>query len=132
MFNVLKIISIKVLVSLLLIGVNLLFGQSLSFAARQIFEATGSYCIENNNVDLVATAKHKAREIALKNAREKAGYYIESYLRVSNFFLAEDDLNITLGNVLNIISEKEEIESLPDGINTIYKCKINRLLLHLV
>lgn len=124
MFNVLKIISIKVLVSLLLIGVNLLFGQSLSFAARQIFEATGSYCIENNNVDLVATAKHKAREIALKNAREKAGYYIESYLRVSNFFLAEDDLNITLGNVLNIISEKEEIESLPDGINTIYKCKI--------
>lgn len=112
------------IVSLLLIGAALLFGQSLSFAARQTFEATGSYCVENNNVDLVATAKQKAREIALRNAREKAGYYIESYSRVSNFLLTEDDLNITLGNVLNVISEKEETESLPDGINTIYKCKI--------
>ena len=124
MFNVLKISSIKVIVSLLLIGADLLFGQALSFAARQTFEATGSYCVENNNVDLVATAKQKAREIALRNAREKAGYYIESYSRVSNFLLTEDEVNITLGDVLNVISEKEETESLPDGINTIYKYKI--------
>ena len=123
MFNGVKILSIKNTAIFLIVVFNLFLGQSVSLAARQTFEATGSYCVENNNADLVATAKRKAREIAFRNVREKAGYYIESYSRISSFLLTEDDINVTLGNILNIISEKEEIEALPDG-KAVYICKI--------
>ena len=95
--------KVKIQLAVFLLSLFLLFDSSLSYAERQIVETTGSCCVETANSDLVSVAQKKAKDSALKTAMEKAGFYVESYSKTSNFLLTDDELKIVLGNVLNII-----------------------------
>ena len=116
--------KVKIQLAVFLLSLFLLFDSSPSYAERQIVETTGSCCVETANSDLVSVAQKKAKDSALKTAMEKAGFYVESYSKTSNFLLTDDELKIVLGNVLNIISEDYTMEKLPDGVNSLYKCNI--------
>ena len=113
----------RVILGIILFGISLFFNSVITYAERQIVEATGSYCIANTNTELASTAHQKAKASAIKSASEAAGYYIESYSKTTNFLLTDEELKLVTGNVLKIIAEENTQENLSDG-NIIYKCKI--------
>lgn len=91
-----------------------LFITSTANAEIQTYEGSDEYyvlgAVENINV-----ARERARERAIRNAREKAGIYIHSYSRTKDFELIEDEIISVASGVLRIIETYYETEDLPDS-----------------
>ena len=77
-------------------------------AAVETYEGTDEYyvlgAVENINV-----ARERARERALRDAREKAGVYIHTISRVTNMKMLEDEIITVASGVLRVIDTVYEI-----------------------
>lgn len=82
-------------------------------AAVETYEGTDEYyvlgAVENLNV-----AHERARERALRNAREKAGVYIHTLSRIINMGMVEDEIITVASGVMRIIDTAYEIIPMKD------------------
>ena len=90
----------KKFLAALLIGGNL-FWASAAQAEIKTYEGVGEYIIGER--DTLETAKQGAKDIALRNALEKAGVLIQSHSRSEDFELIEDVITSVTGAVLKVI-----------------------------
>lgn len=87
-------------------------------------EATGSYTIGDNKSENFSTAKENAYKEALRAAVERAGVYVESYSKVKNMVLTEDEIRTISGNILKITSKDFRPEVSADGHSITFICTI--------
>lgn len=91
----------------------LLFVSALVQAKVQTYEGVDEYyvlgAVENINV-----ARERARERALRDAREKAGVYIHTISRVVNMDMLEDEIVSIASGVLRVLETTDEIIQLTD------------------
>lgn len=82
-------------------------------AVVETYEGTDEYyvlgAVENINV-----ARERARERALRDAREKAGVYIHAFTKVVNMDMVEDEIISVTSGVLRVIDTSYEIIKLTD------------------
>lgn len=82
-------------------------------AAVETYEGVDEYyvlgAVENINV-----ARERARERALRDAREKAGVYIHTMTRVVNMNMVEDEIVTVASGVLRVLETSYEIIQLTD------------------
>lgn len=97
----------KFLAALLVAG-NLF--TSNAHAEVQTYEGVGEYTMGER--DTLETAKQGAKDIALRNALEKAGVLIQSHSRTENFELIEDVITSVTGAVLKVIKMDFQREDL--------------------
>ena len=86
----------------------LLSGVAAGEAAPQVITANGVYIMGEN--DSPKIAKDAARQEAMRAAVEKAGVYVESYSKIQNMQLTEDDVKVISGAVLKVTDEKAKPE----------------------
>ena len=91
----------------------ILLGAFAVKAAVETYEGVDEYyvlgAVENINV-----ARERARERAIRDAREKAGVYIHTVSRVVNMKLVEDEIISVASGVLRVIDTTYEIIKLTD------------------
>ncbi len=107
-----------------LITVAMLIFSTKVYAIPQTIEADGEYIMSNS--DTLDIAKEKAMQEALRNAVEKAGIYVESYSKVKNMDLTEDQVRILAGNIIKVNSKK----IITEASNNIFsiKCYIHAII----
>lgn len=88
----------------------------------QTVEADGYYAIEDDVKESISVAKDRARLDALRNAVEKAGVYVESYSIVNNAKIANDEIKVIAGNIINVLSSS--VTSEKSGESIVFKCHI--------
>lgn len=90
-----------------------LLGAFAVNAAVETYEGVDEYyvlgAVENINV-----ARERARERAIRDAREKAGVYIHSVSRVVNMKLVDDEIISVASGVLRVIDTSYEVIKLTD------------------
>ena len=93
-------------------------------AAVETYEGTDEYyvlgAVENINV-----ARERARERALRDAREKAGVYIHSLSRVVNMNMLEDEIISVASGVLRVLDTAYEIIQLKDADGYIIRATVH-------
>ena len=96
----------------LIVMVMSLFALTVN-AAVETYEGTDEYyvlgAVENINV-----ARERARERALRDAREKAGVYIHTISKVVNMKMVEDEIISVASGVLRVIDTAYEVVPLTD------------------
>ena len=97
---------------LILALLNLMIASNVN-AAVETYEGTDEYyvlgAVENINV-----ARERARERALRDAREKAGVYIHAISKAVNMKMVEDEIISIASGVLRVIDTVYEIVQLTD------------------
>lgn len=96
-----------------LIAFLILFFSSIVNAEVKTYEGTDEYyvlgAVENINV-----AKERARERALRDAREKAGVYIHTFSKVINMKMVEDEIISVASGIIHVLDTVYEIVPLTD------------------
>ena len=82
-------------------------------AEVQTYEGTDEYIM--NEAENLAVAKERAKEKALRNAREKAGVYIHSYSKMLNFELVEDEIISIVSGILRVLNVHFDTTPLPEA-----------------
>ena len=82
-------------------------------AEVQTYEGTDEYIM--NEAENLAVAKERAKEKALRNAREKAGVYIHSFSRTIDLELVEDEIISIVSGVLRVIEVHFDTTPLPEA-----------------
>lgn len=83
-------------------------------AEIQTYEGSEDYYVLGA-VEDVNVARERARERAIRNAREKAGVYVHSYSRTKDFELVDDEVITVASGVLRVIETHYETKTLPDA-----------------
>lgn len=65
-------------------------------------------------METIESAKKRVHNIALQQAIEQAGVYVESYTKTSNFQLVSDEVNVIAGSNLKVLNENYVIQSIDD------------------
>ena len=79
-----------------------LFVTATGNAEVKTYEGTDEYFVLGTAED-INVARERAREKAIRNAREKAGVYVHSYSRTTDFELVEDEVISVASGILRII-----------------------------
>ena len=102
----------------------IVLSASVVRAAVETYEGTDEYyvlgAVENINV-----ARERARERALRDAREKAGVYIHSLSRVVNMNMLEDEIISVASGVLRVLDTAYEIIQLKDADGYIIRATVH-------
>lgn len=93
------------------------------YAAIETYEGVDEYYVLGAVEDL-NVARERARERALRNAREKAGVYIHTLSRVVDMNLVEDEIVTIASGVIRVIDTVYEIKKLPDAEGYVIKAKV--------
>ena len=92
-------------------------------AAVETYEGTDEYyvlgAVENINV-----ARERAKERALRDAREKAGVYIHSFSRVTNMKMLEEEIISVTSGVLRVVETAYEVVQLTDMDGYLIRAKV--------
>lgn len=91
--------------------------------AVETYEGTDEYyvlgAVENINV-----ARERARERALRDAREKAGVYIHTVSRVVNMKMVEDEIVSVASGVLRVLDTVYEVTDLPNAAGFLIRATV--------
>ena len=90
----------KKFLAALIVG-SLLSGSTVSAEVRN-YDGVGEYIM--SDFETPDVAKQRAKLYAERNAQEKAGVYIKSYSRTSNFELVDDEIITMTNGILKVIS----------------------------
>lgn len=77
-----------------------LLGAGICNAELKIFTASGNAIVENG--ETLDNAKDRAFNRAVRNASEQAGVYVESYTKVKNAVIQEDEITVISSNVIKV------------------------------
>ena len=99
------------------LGLALALAQPVpASAAIQTIEASGVYVMDSRLGETTEAATARAREDAKRAAAEKAGVYVESYSKMVNMVLEEDEVRTIAAQVLKIQGEKSKVAVLEDSL----------------
>ena len=96
----------------------------VTYAAPQGIDADGEYTM--STADTLDMAKEKALKEALRSAVEKAGVYVESYTKVNDMALTEDQIRVLAGNIIKI--EDKNFATVASGNTFLIKCHIHAVI----
>lgn len=85
-------------------------------AAIQTIEASGVYVMDSRLGETTEAATARAREDAKRAAAEKAGVYVESYSKMVNMVLEEDEVRTIAAQVLKIQGEQSKVAVIEDNL----------------
>lgn len=92
-------------------------------AAVETYEGSYEYyvlgAVENINV-----ARERARERALRDAREKAGVYIHTFSKAIDMTIVEDEIITIASGVLRVLDTSYEIVQLPESDDYFVRAKV--------
>lgn len=110
--------------SLIIGGSNFLPMPHLSIvhAAVETYVGTGEYIM--GDFETPDTAKQRARARAEQNAREQAGVYVQSYSRMVNFKLLEDEVVTLSCGVIRVLDVQYSMEPIADGKTILCKATL--------
>ena len=101
----------------------ILFGSSIINAEVKTYEGSDEYYVlgafENINV-----AQERARERAIRAAREKAGVYIHTLSRVVNMKMIEDEIISVASGVMRVLDTVYEVTPLADTEGFLIKATV--------
>ena len=90
------------------------------YAVVKMYTATSeSYASELESQDV---AKQRAKEKAIRKAREQAGVYLKSYVRTENLVLTDEEISAVTSNTYTLVGEptySREIQQLSDETTVI-------------
>ena len=98
--------------------------SAVAYAAPQNIEAYGEYMM--STADTLESAKEQAMKEAMRSAVEKAGVYVESYSKVKDMALTEDQIRVVAGNIIKI--ENKSFTTVASGNTFLIKCAINAVI----
>lgn len=87
-----------------------------SFAKEELIEASGSYIMDSRLDETPASATARAREEAKRNAIEQAGTYIETYSKMVDLELTQDEVKTVAAQFLKIQEESSHIKVIQDNL----------------
>ena len=98
----------KILVVFAIIFAN--FFAEIVHAEMQTYEGkdVAMFDFGEDDAQIVATVKNIAKNRAIQAAREKAGVYIQSFSRMVNGVLTDDDISAVTNNISEILDVKYE------------------------
>lgn len=102
----------KIIANLVLIAFLLILGQAPAFCQGKTITAIGDYTMGEGETMLVA--KDRALTVAMRNAVEQAGVYVESYSQVNNAQLTKDEINVIASGIIEI-TDKHFTQRLTDA-----------------
>lgn len=82
-------------------------------AEIRTYEGEGVYIMSDFETPELAKSRAKAR--AEKNAQEQAGIWVESYLRVNNQTVVEDEIVVLTGGIMSVDSVKYSITPIDEA-----------------
>ena len=94
----------------LLIACAVILSCANSEAGEQLIEASGEYVMDSRLDETAASATARAREEAKRAAIEKAGVYLQSYSKMINLVLEEDEVRTVTAQLLKIQDESSNVE----------------------
>ncbi len=113
----------RVLRKFLIVLLASLFVTSTANAKVETYEGVDEYyvlgAVENINV-----ARERARERALRDAREKAGVYIHTFSKMINTKLVEDEIISVASGVMRVIDTAYDIVPLTDTEGFLIRAKV--------
>ena len=89
---------IMIIISFIVFAIN--FSPHIVFAKIQTISATSEYimCDGENKID----SQKKVQELAIRNAVEQVGVYVESYSKTENFQLKQDEVSTISASIIKI------------------------------
>ena len=94
---------------------------SVAHAEVKTYEGIGEYAMSDFETPEVAKQRAKAR--AEQNAQEQAGVYVNSYTKVNNLQVTDDEVIVITNGIMNVIDVSYE-KRLGTDDTTIYTAKI--------
>lgn len=113
----------SVLLVVLLLSV---FTCNFACAETKEITATGEYNMGESETLLVA--KERAVYLAMQNAVEQAGVYVESYTQVINMAVAKDEVKMIASGIVEVIDKKYDRKISDTGgdfVRATITCKVN-------
>lgn len=107
---------------LVVVLISLIFG-SIASAEIETYEGTDEYYVLGA-VEDINVARERARERALRDAREKAGVYIHSISRALNMRELEDEIITVASGVLRVLETSYEVVQLTDTEGYFVRAKV--------
>ncbi|MBR2179630.1 MAG: tetratricopeptide repeat protein, partial [Selenomonadaceae bacterium] len=109
-----------------LIAASLIVGSMtfmpIGHAEIKTYTGVGEYIM--SDFETPEIAKQRAKQYAERNAQEQAGVYINSYTKVENFKVTEDEI-ITMSNgILSVTDVKFDIITIPEHAGIVYRATI--------
>lgn len=104
------------------IFISALLPQHIVNATEQTVEAEGSYLVGDGSDESIKKAKEQAKQNALRAASEKTGVYVESYSKIKNNILTQDEVRIITAQILHI--QSVDIQPTVEGKDVRYLCKV--------
>ena len=98
--------------------------SAVAYADPQTIEADGEYMM--STADTLDSAKEQAMKEAMRSAVEKAGVYVESYSKVKDMALTEDQIRVVAGNIIKI--KNKNFTTVASGNTFLIKCAINAVI----
>lgn len=111
---------------LLIVLLLLVLTCNLANAETKVITATGEYNMGESETLLVA--KERAVYVAMQNATEQAGVYIESFTQVNNMAVTKDEIKMIAGGIVEVIDKKYDRKISDTGgdfIKVTLSCKVN-------
>ncbi|MBR4643437.1 MAG: tetratricopeptide repeat protein [Selenomonadaceae bacterium] len=94
----------------LLIAFAIVLSTATSEADEELIEASGEYVMDSRLDETAASATARAREEAKRAAIEKAGVYLQSYSKMIDLVLEEDEVQTVTAQLLKIQEETSSVE----------------------
>lgn len=101
---------------ILLLTFSIIISMFGNVSAAEIIQASGSYIMDSRLDETPATATERARVEAKRNAVEQAGVFVESYTKVVNLEVNEDEVRTIAANLIKIQDEKTSISVIQDNL----------------
>lgn len=98
--------------------------SSIAYATPQNIDAEGEYMMATS--DTLDSAKEKALQEALRSAVEQAGVYVESYTKVKDMALTENQIRVLAGNIIKV--EKKTFSTAASGNTFLIKCSVRAVI----
>lgn len=104
-----------------MIASGLLFASPVNAEVRN-YEGVGEYIM--SDFETPDVAKQRAKLYAERNAQEKAGVYIKSYSRTSNFELIDDEIVSMTSGILKVLNVDYKVVPMEEYDGIMYRATV--------
>ena len=94
----------------ILVTLVIALSSATSLAAEKLIEASGEYVMDSRLDETPSSATARAREEAKRAAIEKAGVYLQTYSKMIDLELAEDEVRTVAARLLKIQEESNDVK----------------------
>ena len=109
-----------------LIAASLVFGSltlmPIGHAEIKTYTGVGEYIM--SDFETPEIAKQRAKQYAERNAQEQAGVYVNSYTKVENMQVTEDEIITMTNGILSVTDVKYEIVPMTEYAGIVYRATI--------